>query len=260
MYDLPWLHTANDDLWRVVAACLTANGIDDVPKCLTRNVDLHALWRSPDLLLAQTCGYPLMCELEGHAVLLATPHYIAEGCEGPYHRSAILVRADDPAVDIADLKGRRAGINDRRSNSGMNLLRDAVAPHADGATFFASVQVTGSHADSFTALLTGAIDVAAIDCVTLAHLRSRYPQQAAQLRILAWTRAVPGLPLILSMAHAHHREQLLMALRHASVDPIGQASLHALRIQGFLALSWEDYAIIRMIEQRAIDSGYPVLQ
>jgi len=260
MYDLPWLHAANDKMWRVIADYLRADGVQAVPADLTRDLDLHALWRSPNLLLAQTCGYPLMRELKGHVALLATPHYAAEGCDGPYHRAAILVREDDAATDIPALKGRRVGINDRRSNSGMNLLRDAVAPHADGAPFFASVQVTGSHANSVAALLAGAIDVAAIDCVTLAHLRTHSPEEASRLRILAWTQAVPGLPLILSVAQAHHADQLLAALRHTSMDPAGQASLDALRIDGFSALGWDDYAVIPTIEQRATERGYPVLQ
>lgn len=260
MYDLPWLHAANDEMWRVIADYLRADGVQAVPADLTRDMDLHALWRSPDLLLAQTCGYPLMRELRGHVTLLATPHYAAEGCSGPYHRAAILVRQDDAADDIPALKGRRVGINDRRSNSGMNLLRDAVALHADGAPFFASVQITGSHANSFAALLAGAIDVAAIDCVTLAYLRTHSPEEACRLRVLSWTEAVPGLPFILSAAQADHAEPLLDALRHTSMDPAGQASFDTLGINGFSALGWEDYTAICTIEQRAADRGYPVLQ
>lgn len=259
MYDPPWLHAANDGLWQVIAKGLRAAGLDDVPDALTRDMDLHAIWRTPDLLLAQTCGYPLISELEGHVSLLATPCYDAQGCEGAHHRAAILVRADDPAASIADLRGRRVGVNDMRSNSGMNLLRGAVAPFAEGASFFGSVRVTGAHARSFTALLSGAIDVAALDCVTLAQLRARHPQQADRLRILAWTDAVPGLPLIISAAHADRIEPVRAALDQAVRDPIAQPALRALGVKGFSALDWDDYAVIGAIERRAVERGYPTL-
>ena len=259
MYDAPWLRPANDRLWQVVAARLRANGWDDVPDDLTRGGDLHDLWHQPDLLLAQTCGYPLVGELKGQVCLLATPCYDAQGCDGAYHRSAILVRTDDPARSVADLRGRRVGVNDMRSNSGMNLLRAAVAPFAGGRSFFGSVRITGGHASSFAALLSGAVDVAAIDCVTLAQLRARHPQQADRLRIVGWTDRSPGLPLVMANALADRRAEVMAALDHAMGDLMAQPALAALGITGFRTLGWDDYAVVDAMERRAVDLGYPHL-
>lgn len=79
MYDLPWLKAANDRLWSEIAVRLRDLGVPDVPERLERNMDLEDVWRSPRLLLGQTCGYPLMSDLRETVQLVATPHYRAEG-------------------------------------------------------------------------------------------------------------------------------------------------------------------------------------
>src|ERR1700748_3762494 len=91
MYDPPELHHANDALWAAIAHRLAARGLAAVPERLTRTDDLPALWRGEGALLGQTCGYPLMTDLAGQVTVVATPVYRAEGCEGPLHRSAIVV-------------------------------------------------------------------------------------------------------------------------------------------------------------------------
>ena len=47
-------------LWAAVAAQLREQGLANTPQALTWPTDLHAHWLNPDLLLSQTCGYPLM--------------------------------------------------------------------------------------------------------------------------------------------------------------------------------------------------------
>lgn len=47
-----------------------------------------------------------------------------------FGQSAIVVRADHPAETLAELRGSRWVVNEAASNSGMNLLRAAVAPPA----------------------------------------------------------------------------------------------------------------------------------
>ena len=95
MYDLPELRTANDMLWQAIVARLTDAGVDAVPRSLTRNVPLYVLWRDQRLLLAQSCGYPLVRSLQNAVVVVATPRYSALGCEGSSYRSVIVVAATD---------------------------------------------------------------------------------------------------------------------------------------------------------------------
>ncbi|NIR61538.1 MAG: hypothetical protein GWO02_19625, partial [Gammaproteobacteria bacterium] len=49
------------------------------------------IWRSTELLLSQTCGYPLTHALAGVVELVATPAYAAQGCRGPEYASLLIV-------------------------------------------------------------------------------------------------------------------------------------------------------------------------
>jgi ABC-type phosphate/phosphonate transport system substrate-binding protein len=200
MYDGPGQQAANDVLWAQIAHRLHARGVADVPFALDRGRDLDAIWRDPGLLLAQTCGYPLANEYRGRLRYLATPHYRAEGCVGAAYRSRIIVPSDDPARTLADLRGRRAAVNEWRSNSGANLFRQAVAPLARGLRFFSTVIETGSHRESVAAVAAGDADAAAIDTVSFAHLARSDAALAARVRTLAWSEPSPGLPFVTSLA------------------------------------------------------------
>ena len=257
MYDFPEIREATDALWSAIAAHLAGAGID-APAALTRGMPLETLWTHPSLLLAQTCGYPLVTTLRDRVTLLATPRYTASGCKAATYRSAIIVRAGDPATTLADLHGRGGTMNGADSNSGMNLLRAAIAPLARRAQFFAQTLTTGSHAASVQAVANGEADVAAIDCITWAHLQHLRPQTTKALRVLAWTEATPGLPLITSLATpAPTRQALLSALNHVSQNPSLAPVRAALRLDGFEILPLDAYDEILALERQAIAAGYP---
>lgn len=260
MYDWPELQAANDALWAAVAQRLERAGVP-APSALSRTADLEALWRSPALLLGQTCGYPLMKRLSDRVRLVATPRYAAPGCEGPFRRSAIVVRADSPADQLVQLRGARCALNDPMSDSGMNLLRAAVAPLAAGPAFFSEVLVTGAHLASAEAVASQAADVAAIDAVTYAHLRRFKPDLAARLRVLAWTARSPGLPLITSAATPRETLRALQeALLGAAADPRLAEVREALRLDGFSLLPLNYYRLTLHHEERAGALGYPHLR
>jgi ABC-type phosphate/phosphonate transport system substrate-binding protein len=260
MYDLPELRLATDNMWAFIAAHLRHHGIG-APETLSRPNDLAAIWADTTLLLGQTCGYPLTTSLAGKVTVLATPCYTAEGCNGPYYRSAFLVRATDPAVTLADLRGRICAVNEMSSNSGMNVLRAAIAPLAHGTRFFARVIITGAHQASMATIAGGQADIAAIDCVTWAHLQRWRPTLSGKLRVLGCSEATPGLPLITAAATpAATQHALIAALNAASADP-GLAQIReALMLRGFAQLAPETYNRITDLERQAIKAGYPTLQ
>ena len=260
MYDFPPLRDAHDRLWAALRQRLLAAGVDAVPQQLTQATDHVASWLDPRLLLGQACEYPLAVRFDGQVRLVATPRYTAEGCVGARYRSAIVVRSTDPAASLQDLRGRRCTINEADSNSGMNLLRAAIAPLAGGAPFFAAVSRSGSHFASATQVAAGRADVAAIDCVTLAHLRHLYPALAAQLRVLDWTPASPGLPLITALSTD---TATLAALRAALADVAADPQLSAVRerllLDGFDPEPDAGLSEVRRLAQQAAASGYPQL-
>jgi ABC-type phosphate/phosphonate transport system substrate-binding protein len=265
MYDLPELRWATDRLWRGLAHNLRAAGLADVPESLTRGLALESIWGDPDLLLAQTCGYPLTHAFRDRLVVAGMPVYEAEGCDpesrfGPTYCSAIVVRQDERVHDLALLRGRRAAINGWDSQSGMAALRAAVAPHAEAGRFFGSVIETGSHAASVAAVADGRADVAAIDCVTWALLGDVRPQAVAPLRVLAWSTPAPALPYVTAPARAAWVPRLTIALTETVEDPDLAEACAALRLVGVAPPEAGDYGRILEIESAAEAQGYPALR
>ena len=260
MYDYPELAGAHDALWSAISTRLLAAGLVAAPSNLRRDLDHLAGWRHPYLLLGQACEYPLAKSLAGQVRPIATPHYSAPGCEGARYRSAVLVRATDPARELADLRERRCAVNEADSNSGMNLLRAAIAPLAAGRRFFATIRLSGSHRASVRMLTDGEADVAAVDCISLAHLQRCAPASLAALRILCWTPAARCPPFITAGATD---EATLRALRAALAGVAADPALAAVRERLLLAkIDLEHdgcYAEALEHERRAAELGYPAL-
>jgi ABC-type phosphate/phosphonate transport system substrate-binding protein len=261
MYDLPELTVAHDRLWSWMAERLSRQGVSHVPVRLTRDISHFDSWRHPGLLLGQGCEYPLATSFSGWVRPLATPRYAAEGCEDGYYRSALVVRTRDGADDLRDLRGRRCALNDVSSNSGMNLLRAAVAPLAAGGAFFGAVKLSGSHRRSLEMVASGEADLAAVDCVSWAHLRRCHPTQLSTLRVLAWTARSPSLPYITSLAtDASSEAALVAALQEVTTDSTMKDTCRELLLEGaepHRGLPYDD--VIRLADQAA-SLGYGSLK
>jgi ABC-type phosphate/phosphonate transport system substrate-binding protein len=260
MYDSPALQAANDALWTAIAVRLSAEGVADVPAQLDRTRPLAAIWDDPALLLAQICGYPLVTQWRGRLRYVATPRYRVPGCEGAHHRSRFVVRRTDPAMTLAALRGRRAAINEPTSNTGMNLLRAAVAAHARARPFFGAVIETGSHTASARLVASGGADIAAIDAVSFAHLERHESNITRDLRTLGWSVSVPGLPLVTARtAQPRDVAMLRRVLQDIADDPALADIRETLLIDGFDVLHPSRYRSALQLERGAGRAGYPLL-
>ena len=225
--------------------------------------ELMPHWRRKDLLLSQTCGFPYrMLGLADEVHLISTPIFDAPGCEGPRYRSVLVVSARAWARGANTLeacRGLRAAYNGADSHSGMNAFRHALAPFARDGRFFASVLSTGSHAATLQALASGAADVGAIDCVTLALLHDSQPESFDGVRTIGMTASAPGLPLIASRALGEGEVQALRdALDTAlAADP---ERARTLRLRGFARLTGEAYAEIEDMANAAAQQRYTELR
>jgi ABC-type phosphate/phosphonate transport system substrate-binding protein len=300
MYDFPELRGAHDVFWGALAARLESAGVPHVPRMLTRNVGLGEVWRDPSLLFAQGCEYPLAKAYADHVRLVASPMYSAPGCEGARCRSAIVVRGDagyargqlaarqsggssgaraagEPAsggagagaagdprggvAALADLRGRRCVVNELDSNSGMNLLRAAVAPLATDGRFFGSVAVSGSHLRSVEMVASGEADVASVDCVSFAHFQRLYPSVVGELRVLAWTASSRSLPFITARSAD---DATVRALRSALADVFDDDGLAPVREQLLLSgvdlAPTEGFDEVVALERAAVEAGYPTVR
>jgi len=257
MYDFGELRAAHDALWSAIAERLAAAGVADVPTRLTRDIEHREIWRHPQLLLGQACEYPLAKSFGQHVMIVATPGYSAPGCVGLLYKSAVIVRADDPAESLDSLRGQRCAVNELDSNSGMNLLRAALAPLADGAQFFGSVTISGSHRRSVEMIAANKADVAAIDCVTFAHLQRIDPALTHRVRVLSWTPPSPCLPFVTARStSAATLAHLRSALADVFVDP-GLAQVRRQLLLEAVDLA-PDITLKRVLklEQDAVRSGY----
>ena len=250
--------------WRTLLERVRANLADwlntrgDTLAIVDPGPDLTAFWLRDDVLLSQTCGYPLVHALADRVRLVAAPDFDVPGCAGGTYRSVLVAGARVAAPSIDACRGLRAAYNADDSNSGMNLLRHAVAPFARGGGFFASVTQTGSHLASLRALAENRADIAAIDCVTLAFVQSHLPELAGAVRALGTTASVAALPFI---ASTRVPEEAIDTLLRALTDALHQdaALARQLRLKGFLKRTPADYAPILACERDAIALGYPRL-
>jgi ABC-type phosphate/phosphonate transport system substrate-binding protein len=260
MYDFTPLNGAHDALWEALASRLIERGVTDVPLVLNRDIPYVDSWQHARLLVGQACEYPLATVHTGFTRLIASPLYTATGCEEYFYRSAIVVRERDPAGSLADLKDRICAINQWDSNSGMNLLRAAVAPIARGRSFFSGIVVSGSHRASVDLVGNHEADVAAIDCVTFAQLSRLEPASVAELRVLGWTPRSPTLPWVTARSTD---SGTLKAVRGALREVIRDRTLRAVREQLLLAdfnfEPDETFSEVLRLQRGAVELGYPVL-
>ncbi|MBI1778656.1 MAG: PhnD/SsuA/transferrin family substrate-binding protein [Proteobacteria bacterium] len=260
MYDLAEFRGALEAWWSGLARHLRRQGVTPVPDRLSQDADHRAPWRRPDLCLAQTCGYPLTHDFRGLLTVIATPCYTAPGCEGSSHRSLVVVGEDHPARTLADLRGAVAAYNSRDSNSGYNVLRAMLAPHARGGRFLARSFESGSHVASLLAVQQRRADLAAIDCVTYALGKRHRPQLVAGLRVVAEGPPTPSLPYV--TAGGADPEQLARyraGLMNACADDRLRDCRDALLLAGAELIPEGAYEEIGRIEQAAIKQGYPEL-
>jgi len=257
--DPPPLMEATAALWRYISGYLREeDGLSDVPTELDRSLSYDEAWLYPDLILAQTCGYPYAKRLRSSVRLVATPIYDLAGCDGALMRSFIVVHKNAAARSLVELRGLRAAVNNHESNSGSNLFRAEIAPLAEGGHFFSEVIETGGHGASIAAVAAGRADVAAIDCVTYGNIGRFAPERLASLRILVETASGPGLPFITSSGASDREvEQLRDALQSAITEPSLARVRETLSLSDFVTLSEADYQPLVDLERKAVALGYP---
>lgn len=257
MYDLPEVRAATDIWWQAIARALQAQGLNNVPPTLSREGSRESLWRHPRLLLTQTCGYPLTHQFAGTLQAVAVPSYRASGCGDGHYRSAIVVRADDPATTIAAFRGRTLAANSPDSHSGCNCLIPMLAPLAEGGRFFTAIHWSGAHRASLAAVRTAAADIAAIDAVTWALIGRYAALELSGLRVLCWSAPAPALPYATTLrAPARRVEQLRDGLDQAMRDGDAAVARARLLLADLRPIGNDDYATISAVDAATKASGY----
>lgn len=233
MYDFDDMVAANAALWARVRDRLQQGGIA-APKALTRGADLWQLWLSPDLMLAQTCGYPFRARLHPDVTLVGTPDYGIDGCAPGEYCSYFVARRDDRRRDLAAFDGVDLAYNDALSQSGWAAPQHYAT--VQGLRFPAGAQ-TGGHRLTVQAVASGRAALGAIDAVTWRHLQRMEPA-TQDLHVIAQTAPTPGLPLITHKAGP--AKQLFAAVTDA-IALLPDADRAILGLRGLVAIPASAY-------------------
>lgn len=213
----------------------------------------------PSLFFGYTCGYPLTHQLQNSVLPFCAAEFEIEGCRGIHYSSQFIVAADSDITSLEQCRGRRVGINNLDSNSGMNVLRHAIAPLADGKSFFQAVTNTGGHLSSMQSVAGGEIDLASIDAVSYQLAIDAYPELAERTRSIGLSVSTAGLPLVYATTNEVFDPQEILHRLNEALSGCDPRVRKILRIKQFLPVRLEDYNSIPDIEQQAIDLGYPTI-
>jgi ABC-type phosphate/phosphonate transport system substrate-binding protein len=215
--------------------------------------------RQPGLWFGHTCGYPLVSHLKDDFSPFCVALFDVPGTSGGLYSSRIIVAADADIQSLAGCRGRVAAMNNSDSNSGMNVLRHAVATIHGGGPFFSSVVTSGGHLNSLEAVAEGAADVAAIDCVSFQLIADWQPRLIERVRVIGDSVKTCGLPFVIPRAaDASDIGAITDRLNEAfesSTPEIGDR----LHLTGFQAVTLDDYQGIVDVERFAFGRGYPTL-
>ena len=208
----------------------------DVPERLTHADDVHALWHDPSLVLSQSCGWPLVTELDGLVSTIGTFAYDIPGGYDGYYRSVLV--SSGPATP-EDLSRATAAVNGFASLSGWISLRAALG----GDETSRVIVETGSHVASLAAIRDGRADVAAIDGVTYALVARDRPELLDGVCVVGSGPRVPCLPLIGPRSwDGTTVAEVRAAITGAVARPDLAGVRAALLIERFVPLDAGDYA------------------
>lgn len=261
MYVAPSARKAWDAVWHAVSSHLRKAGMQDAPALLDWQQTQHELCQHPSLLLGQCCGFPLLESLHKYVTPLLSFAYDIQGCEGTQHSSVILVHKTCEWQSVKDATRAHAIINERNSNTGMNLFRHTLAPLAGGDSFFKHVSLSGAHHASMAAVAEGRANITCVDCISYHYACQDYPEHTSQLRVIARTASSPTPPLVVQHTLP---EEMVDMLRHAFLcvlaDPeMADTVRTRLRITGAESLTLDDYAQIDRYAAEAKQAGYAEL-
>ena len=228
MYDLPEVVGHTNAMWTAIGS-----RIPNAPKWLTRpstRQEMQALWRHPELVLGQTCGWPLVTELsdlvKSGALNVVGTFWYHTSPEGGYYAAH-----DVTAWPSRSVSEPRSAVNSYDSLSGWvsHAYRNTEA--------ITSVLLTGSHVETIRAIREDRADVGSIDSVTYDLLRKHRPSELEGVSVSDGGLKVPCLPLI----STRRVEEIREAIVDAFVQPELAVHLNELLIFDFVPLDASDY-------------------
>ena len=214
------------------------------------------VYQQRNLFIGQTCGYPYVKLWHKTHSLVCVPVFDVEGCQGPRYSSWFITSAKHPANNLSEMKNAIVAVNDRYSNSGMNVLRYAISKLAKGGTYFKSVLTSGSHLNSLQWIAQRKVDLAAIDAVTFSLAKAENLVDFGKIRIIGQSEMTCGLPFIVPGTGPPETDTITEAFNRA-LSRLDPASRQCLAIRHFEPVKDSQYHTIRQLASDAVKRGYP---
>jgi len=232
MYDRPENAAAHDRLWANIRENLGYG-----PAALTRGGDPWAIWQAPDLVLAQTCGYPYRARLHADVTLIGTPDHDLPDCPAGYYYSVFVVHKDDPRGALPDFANSRFAYNDPMSQSGWAAPQ--IHAMSEGFTF-ENIRESGAHRKSARFVADGRADIAALDVISW-QIMQKYDDFTTSLRVVTRTNPTPALPFI--AAGNANRVELVSAIS-AAISDLDVQDRSILHLNGLVDIPKDDYLTV----------------
>ena len=168
--------------------------------------------------------------------------------------------ASAQVCSVEQSQGRVAAVNTPDSNSGMNVLRHAVASLNVDGRFFSRILASGGHLYSLRAVASDEADIAAIDCVSYQLIEDQWPELAGQVETIGYSVETCGLPFVIANSKLGDMNTGEMIERlNQALDSAPETVRKRLHLREFASVELSDYQKILKIEEFAIDHGYPEL-
>ena len=236
MYPFKPLRPAFERLWDEVRSRLSF-----AAPALDWETDPDEASKRDDLLLGQTCGWPLVTELATLVRVIGTFDCTVDDAVDGTYRSVLVSHLDSDLEDILHRPDLRVAVNAAHSLSGWISLQSVALAHGVALD---DVEWTGAHVRSVEALREGRCHLAAIDAVSWSLL------DQGDLRVVGQCPRIPCPPLVTSGSSSPAViHELRDALAGAVGDPSMAATCSTLKIRGFLSRDMEDYeGVLQLLE------------
>lgn len=210
------------------------------------NYDLmDAKLEKNELGVAFLCAGPYVKDHDKFgAELLVAPQSYGK----PLYYSYILVPKDSTAKSFGDLKGKKFGFTDPKSNTGCLVPTYMVAKDFNTTPdkYFSEIVYTKSHDKSIEAVAKKMVDGVAVDSLIYDYAAKKNPVYTAETKILV--KSPPyGIPPVVVRKDLDPKlkEKLKNAFLSMHEDPEGKEILDGIMVDKFIIPKDEDYNSVR---------------
>jgi phosphonate transport system substrate-binding protein len=202
------------------------------------------------------CGLPYVWKVDRSeplvellaAPVMQRPRY----GDRPIYFSDVVVRADSPFRNFADLRGASWAYNEPGSQSGYNLTRCHLASLGERSGYFGRVVESGAHQSSIDMVIDGVVNASAIDSSVLELEFELRPMLAGFVRVIHTLGPSPVPPAVVSIkvptGVRRTLRHVLLTMHH---EPSGREILARAGIVRFTSVSDRDYDPIRRMARIA---------